>query len=113
MNNTFNVPDTSGMAYSFTDDGFFEVFKYSFFANPKDPKCYRAQLIWQHGNFTMNDATGELNLTQYVPDGRMQLYSPCMDKKGNNVVSPYVQCVAADQIIRIHDWLRHYYQHTL
>lgn len=87
------------MAYSFTDDGFFEIAKYTYFPNPKKPQCYTAQLTWQHGNYSLNDATGELNMTQFVADGRMQVYNPCNRDEDNNNVKPYVQCVAADQTV--------------
>ncbi|WFD33781.1 Subunit of the glycosylphosphatidylinositol transamidase complex-like protein [Malassezia cuniculi] len=89
VNNTFNIPKNSGQAYSFTSDGFWEQALYLYKANPVKPRCYTAQLIWQHGNYSINDATGELHLTPFEPDGRMQLYSPCNPDSGNNNVQSY------------------------
>lgn len=51
-----------------------------------------SQLIWQHGNYSKTD-DGELWLTPYEQDGRMQIYSPCAKgdgKKANNKVQSYI-----------------------
>lgn len=53
-NFTFNYPNTTGMSYSFTDDGYFEEAQYRFVPNGTEPHCVQAIIIWQHGNYTIN-----------------------------------------------------------
>jgi hypothetical protein len=40
------------------------------------PNCAQAQLIWQHGNYSMN-ANGSLTLTPFVGDGRQMVQNGC------------------------------------
>lgn len=45
-----------------------------------DPNCYQAQLLWQHGNYTINPKTNEITLDPFNPDGRQQISEPCSGK---------------------------------
>lgn len=56
----------------------------------KKPACPKSLLMWQHGNYSMNDSTNELFLDPYAPDGRMQISDPC---SGKDTIQYYTQCV--------------------
>jgi hypothetical protein len=79
VNEKFTEPKHPGIAYSFTADGHYEESYYRVVANPKDPKCPKGIIQWQHGSF-IKAANGSLVLTPIAVDGR-QLYSdPCAYK---------------------------------
>lgn len=75
-NNSFNYPQTAGISYSFTDDGFFEEAQYQYKINGSDPYCVSAFLIWQHGIYTINN-TNWLHLLPFKADGAMLQASRC------------------------------------
>ncbi|PWN44980.1 hypothetical protein IE81DRAFT_320574 [Ceraceosorus guamensis] len=72
----FTVPRTSGIAYSFTNDGFFETSTYTYTSNSANNRCFRAALTWQHGSYTFNP-NGSISLTPFAPDGYVQVMDPC------------------------------------
>jgi len=80
MNNNrpFIYPSNTGIAYSFTDDGYFETAWYRFQANASKPACPTAMLYWQHGTYTVNsNGSLSMNPAPFREDGRIQTENPC------------------------------------
>jgi len=73
---TFNAPLTSGISYSFTNEGYFEEAQYRFGSNGSNPNCISAVLIYQHGTYELLP-NGSMLLTPFGSDGRMQLQDAC------------------------------------
>jgi len=69
-------PSHTGISYSFTDDGHYEVSYYRAIANPVNPNCPRAIMQWQHGTFERLN-NGSLVLTPIGVDGRQLMSDPC------------------------------------
>lgn len=65
-----------GQAYSFTQDGFFEMAKYRVTPNPRKPECIQSQLIWQHGSYLLH-RNGTLQLYPIAREGAQLLTSSC------------------------------------
>lgn len=78
INTTFTVPQSSGISYSFTDDGYWEEALYIYVTNPSKPECVSAQLIWQHGTYEIA-ANDSLILTAFNGDGRQQVSDRCAE----------------------------------
>lgn len=76
INQKFILPATAGISYSFDDDGHFEQSKYQFTSNAVTNRCFKASLIWQHGNYTLN-ANGSITLFPFPADGYIQVLDPC------------------------------------
>ncbi|ETS64735.1 hypothetical protein PaG_00689 [Moesziomyces aphidis] len=72
----FKLPATAGISYSFTEDGFFEEAKYQYTSNAVTNRCFKASLIWQHGNYTLHP-NGSLTLFPFPADGYIQVLDPC------------------------------------
>lgn len=72
---TFNYPKNTGVSYSFSEDGFFEVARYRFNANGSDPTCITGVIGWLHGEYTLN-ANGSIHLFPFG-DGFQQIQDPC------------------------------------
>ncbi|PWN24515.1 hypothetical protein BDZ90DRAFT_234801 [Jaminaea rosea] len=87
-NTTFNAPTNAGQSYSFTDDGKWEQALYLYESNPGNPGCVQAQLIWQHGTYTIA-ANNSIILKPYPGDGQQQISSRCAQT--SNVVTSYNQ----------------------
>ncbi|EST09059.1 hypothetical protein PSEUBRA_001392 [Kalmanozyma brasiliensis GHG001] len=88
VNNSFIYPATAGQSYSFTDDGFWEQALYLYNVNPAKPNCVSAQLIWQHGTYTLN-SNNSLTLNIFKGDGRQQISDRCAER--SNYVQSYDQ----------------------
>lgn len=93
VNNTFNIPKNAGQAYSFTmtsdTTGYWEQAVYQYMRpDTSNPRCFKAQLLWQHGNFTIYP-NASLVLDPFRADGRQQLSDSCGD--GNDKVQYYAQ----------------------
>jgi hypothetical protein len=69
-------PQHTGISYSFTNDGFYEVAYYRAIANPVDPSCPQGIMQWQHGKFEKLP-NGSLTLDPFEVDGRQLLSDPC------------------------------------
>lgn len=82
-------PSLPGLSYSFTEDGYFEEATYQVKANPKNPACPVAALIYQHGKYELQD-NGTLVLHPITVDGRQLLSDPCNDN-GISTYSRYNQ----------------------
>lgn len=93
VNNTFSIPPNAGQSYSFTmtseTTGYWEeaIFQY-IRQDTSKPQCYTAQLVWQHGNFTIFP-NASLVLDPFIADGRQQISHSCGDR--NNKVQYYAQ----------------------
>lgn len=76
---SFNVPPTTGISYSFTQDGYYEEATYKFNSNASQPQCIQAVLIWQHGTYKLVDNDGMEGITTHpiAEDGRIQVEDPC------------------------------------
>jgi len=76
VNFTFTVPATTGISFSFTDDGYFEEAHYQFNANGTEPHCIQAYMIFQHGTYTFQP-NGSITTEPIAADGRIQVQDPC------------------------------------
>jgi len=74
-NSSFFYPATTGVSYSFTSDGFFEVARYRFNGNGSEPTCITGVLNWIHGEYTL-EPNGSITL-QPFNDGYQQIQDPC------------------------------------
>ena len=83
VNKTFNVPNTTGISYSFLStnetSGFWEQALYQYSRND-GPDCYTLQLIWQHGNYTIHP-NNSITLDPFKADGLQQFTSTCNHDK--------------------------------
>ncbi|KAG7530903.1 hypothetical protein FFLO_04726 [Filobasidium floriforme] len=95
QNFSFTYPTTTGISYSFTDDGHFEEAQYRYNANPADPRCITAFILWQHGRYQLNN-NGSLSLFPFSADGRIQVQDPCAAV--TNLITYY------DQMVMFQDW---------
>ncbi|KDN43317.1 hypothetical protein K437DRAFT_225656 [Tilletiaria anomala UBC 951] len=87
-NNTFTYPTTAGMSYSFTDDFHWEQALYIYQPKADNPYCVTAQLIWQHGTYSIN-GSNFISLQPFKGDGMQQIASRCT--KTSQSVQPYNQ----------------------
>jgi len=83
-NMTFSPPKTTGVAYSFSEDGHYEISRYRFTANATNPACITGVLQWVHGNFSLLD-NGSITM-QPFPDGFQQIQDPCAPQ--SNFIDP-------------------------
>ncbi|WWC94733.1 hypothetical protein V866_001581 [Kwoniella sp. B9012] len=91
----FDYPNNTGMAYSFTNDGFFEEAQYRYNSNATNPACIQAVLIWQHGTYTLEN-DGSITLHPFSADGRVQVQDPCAAT--TNIITYY------DETTTFTDW---------
>ncbi|KAA1472269.1 hypothetical protein DENSPDRAFT_859376 [Dentipellis sp. KUC8613] len=74
-NLSFTYPNTTGVAYSFTEDGFYEISRYRFNSNGSQPNCITGIISWAHGKYTLNP-NGSISMVPFG-DGYMQVQDPC------------------------------------
>lgn len=74
-NTSFTYPPTTGISYSFTSDGFYEIARYRFVSNGSEPNCITGVMNWAHGTFVFN-SNGSLSMTSFG-DGYQQIQDPC------------------------------------
>jgi len=74
-NMTFTYPKTTGISYSFTEDGFYEISRYRFNSNGSEPTCITGVIIWVHGTYALNP-NGSISMTPFG-DGFQQVQDPC------------------------------------
>ncbi|TIA92472.1 hypothetical protein E3P81_01448 [Wallemia ichthyophaga] len=76
---SFNIPNTTGTSYSFTEDGYYEEASYKFRSNATHPQCIQAVLTWQHGTYEFYDHEDMqgIKTTPFSADGRVQVEDPC------------------------------------
>ncbi|KAF8635882.1 hypothetical protein AX15_000063 [Amanita polypyramis BW_CC] len=76
INRTFTYPPTTGISYSFTGDGYYEISRYRFNGNGSDPQCITGVLNWVHGQFTLQP-NGSITMVPTGLDGFQQIQDPC------------------------------------
>jgi hypothetical protein len=74
-NESFIYPKTTGVSYSFTDDGFYEIARYRFVSNGSEPTCITGVIGWVHGTYDLL-ANGSIIMTPFG-DGYQQIQDPC------------------------------------
>jgi hypothetical protein len=84
-NMTFNYPKTTGVSYSFSPDGFYEIARYRFIGNGSEPTCITGVIGWVHGRYSLN-ANGSITMVAFA-DGYQQIQDPCAAQ--SNFIEPY------------------------
>ncbi|KAG5642420.1 hypothetical protein DXG03_002822, partial [Asterophora parasitica] len=74
-NVSFTYPKTTGISYSFTGDGFYEIARYRFIGNGTLPTCITGAIGWVHGHYVLNN-NGSITMTP-LGDGYQQIQDPC------------------------------------
>lgn len=74
-NMTFFYPNTTGISFSFSDQGFYEISRYRFNGNGSQPTCITGVIGWVHGTYSLN-ANGSISMTP-MGDGFQQVQDPC------------------------------------
>jgi len=74
-NESFIYPNTTGISYSFTDDGWYEIARYRFNGNGSQPMCITGVIGWVHGKYTLNP-NGSISMVP-AGDGYQQIQDPC------------------------------------
>ncbi|KAJ6497960.1 chaperone for protein-folding within the ER, fungal-domain-containing protein [Mycena vitilis] len=72
---TFNYPKATGVGYSFSDDGWYEIARFRYIANGSHPDCVVGTVVWAHGTYSLID-NGSIILSP-IGDGFQQVQSPC------------------------------------
>ncbi|KAF8627409.1 hypothetical protein AX17_006224 [Amanita inopinata Kibby_2008] len=85
VNKTFNYPKTTGISYSFTNDGFYEIARYRFNGNGSEPTCITGVIGWVHGQYTLQP-NGSITMLP-LGDGFQQVQDPCAAV--SNFIEPY------------------------
>jgi len=84
-NLTFNYPANTGIAYSFTDDGYYELTRYRFKGNGSQPTCIIGAITWAHGIYDLY--TNNSLVLRPFGDGYQQIQDPCGGV--SNFIEPY------------------------
>ena len=74
-NVSFHLPANTGVSYSFSDDGYYELAQYRLNGNGSSPNCITGVWLWAHGQYTLQpngSITGVL-----LGDGYMQIQDTC------------------------------------
>ena len=71
------IPETPGISYSFTEDGYFETAKYKYESNPQRLDCFKISLTWQHGRYHIDPKNGSIIMVPFGPDGYVQTMGRC------------------------------------
>jgi hypothetical protein len=74
-NMSFNYPRTTGISFSFDDDGNYEVARYRMNGNGSEPTCVTGVIGWAHGKYSLN-GNGSITLTPFG-DGFQQIQDAC------------------------------------
>jgi len=84
-NMSFSYPKTTGISYSFSSDGFYEISRYRFNSNGSQPTCITGVVVWVHGTYTLNP-NGSISMVP-LGDGYQQVQDPCAAV--SNFIQPY------------------------
>ncbi|KAI0036296.1 chaperone for protein-folding within the ER, fungal-domain-containing protein, partial [Vararia minispora EC-137] len=84
---SFTYPATAGVAYAFSQDGFYELSRYRFVSNGSHPNCITGTLVWAHGNYLLLN-NGSIVLVP-LGDGFQQVQSACAAE--SNFIQVYNQ----------------------
>ncbi|KAH9048740.1 chaperone for protein-folding within the ER, fungal-domain-containing protein [Lactarius hengduanensis] len=74
-NVSFIYPPTTGISFSFSEDGFYEIARYRMNGNGSSPQCITGVMNWAHGTFKYND-NGSMTMYPFG-DGFQQIQAPC------------------------------------
>lgn len=74
-NASFIYPATTGISYSFTVDGYYEIARYRFNGNGSEPNCITGVMNWAHGTYDLQP-NGSITM-QPFDDGFQQIQDPC------------------------------------
>ncbi|KAF9235655.1 chaperone for protein-folding within the ER, fungal-domain-containing protein [Melanogaster broomeanus] len=74
-NESFIYPPTTGLSYSFTDDGYYEIARYRMTGNGPSPNCITGVMNWCHGTYQLV-SNGSIIMTP-LGDGYQQIQDPC------------------------------------
>lgn len=74
-NVSFIYPSTTGISFSFTETGFYEIARYRMNGNGSAPQCITGVMNWVHGTFTYN-SNGSITMYPFG-DGFQQIQAPC------------------------------------
>jgi len=74
-NTSFTYPPTTGISYSFTSNGFYEIARYRFKSNATKPKCITGVMNWCHGTYQILP-NNSINMVPFG-DGYQQIQDPC------------------------------------
>lgn len=74
-NMSFIYPKTTGMSYSFTSDGYYEIARYRMNGNGTSPNCITGVMNWCHGTYGLV-SNGSITMTPFG-DGYQQIQDPC------------------------------------
>ncbi|KAG6909279.1 hypothetical protein DXG01_001223 [Tephrocybe rancida] len=92
-NQSFTYPKTTGVSYSFSDDGFYEIARYRFNGNGSEPTCITGVIGWVHGHYSLN-SNGSITMVP-LGDGYQQVQDPCAAVSNfiedYNITETYVQ----------------------
>ncbi|KIY52449.1 hypothetical protein FISHEDRAFT_24639, partial [Fistulina hepatica ATCC 64428] len=75
-NETFIYPNNTGISYSFTDDGYYEISRFRFVSNASYPSCITGTMIWVHGKYDFV-TNGSIILYPVFSDGYQQVQDRC------------------------------------
>jgi len=84
-NMSFIYPQTTGISFSFTNNGYYESSRYRFTSNGSHPTCITGVVVWVHGTYTFNP-NGSMTMTPFG-DGYQQVQDPCAAV--SNFIEPY------------------------
>jgi len=76
VNRSFIYPQNTGISYSFTVDGYYEIARYRMNGNGSQPTCITGVMNWVHGRFTVNP-NNSITMTPFNDDGFQQIQDPC------------------------------------
>jgi len=74
-NRSFTYPKTTGISYSFSADGYYEISRYRFNGNGSEPTCITGVIGWVHGLYQLL-GNGSIVMTP-LGDGYQQIQDPC------------------------------------
>ncbi|KIM52735.1 hypothetical protein SCLCIDRAFT_1223478 [Scleroderma citrinum Foug A] len=74
-NMSFTYPKTTGMSYSFTTDGYYEIARYRMKGNGSSPNCITGVMNWCHGTYQLQ-SNGSITMVPFE-DGYQQVQDPC------------------------------------
>ncbi|CCL99529.1 uncharacterized protein FIBRA_01547 [Fibroporia radiculosa] len=72
---TFTYPNTTGISYSFTEDGFYEIARYRYTSNGSHPLCITGVMNWCHGTYQLMP-NGSIIMSPFG-DGFQQIQDAC------------------------------------
>jgi len=84
-NFSFTYPPTTGISYSFDDEGHYELARYRMIGNGSEPTCVTGVIGWAHGTYALN-SNGSITLTPFG-DGYQQIQDACAAV--SNFIEPY------------------------